>query len=113
MFDNSGNIGSSTFNINVITSVYDNMPPILTTNTLTDRTDTTAKLHLVTSELLRKCKIRYRIIGDTQWMEQVLNPSSMVFDVNLSNLLSGQAYEYQYTLEDNSGNQSITEWVGI
>ena len=105
MFDTSGNIGSADYSfVNFTMPAYDQTPPILTTNTLTAKTDTTAKLHLTTNEQLKKLKVHYRIIGSTAWTEQLLSPTTTSFDVNLSNLISGQSYEYQYTLEDSSGN---------
>lgn len=113
MFDTNGNIGSSNFNMIISTPAYDQTPPAIVTNTLTQKTATTAKLHLVTSEQLNKLRIRYRVIGTTQWIEQALTPSTTSFDVNLSGLLSGQSYEYQYVLDDSSGNQLLTEWTGL
>jgi len=113
MFDTSGNIGGSTMNIIVSTPLYDETPPALSENALTDRTDTTATLHLVTNELLKRLRIRYRLIGAYEWLEQELIPTALEFDVNLAGLVSGQGYEYQYILEDSSGNQTITEWAGV
>ena len=112
MIDTCGNYRMASW-LSVGTNFYDETPPAITSNTLTQRTATTAKLHLVTSELLNKLRIRYRIIGTTQWTEQTLAPSTTSFDVNISGLLSGQAYEYQYILDDNSGNQYLTEWVRV
>ena len=95
------------------TPAFDETPPTLHQSTLTAKTATTATLHLVTGEVLKKLKTRYRIVGTTQWTEQVVIPTALAFDVSLSNLISGQLYEYQYVLEDGAGNQSITEWVRV
>ena len=113
MFDTSGNIGGSTFNINVTTPVYDETPPSIITNTLTQRTDTTATFNLTTSELLKRLRIRYRIIGSDIWTEQELVPTALSFNVSLSGLLAGQQYEYQYVLDDSSNNQYLTEWERV
>ncbi len=91
----------------------DETPPAVVTSTVTAKTATTATIHVVTSELLKKLRVRYRVIGTTQWIEQTLIPTTLAFDINLINLLAGQAYEYQYTLDDKSDNQSLTEWVGV
>jgi len=53
------------------------------------------------------------LVGAALWEEQVLMPSAVDFDVNISNLLPAQIYEYQYFLEDNNGNKSIMEWERI
>ena len=63
------------------------------------------------NEILKKLKIRYRIVGTTEWLEQTILPTGTAFDVTLTGLLAGQSYEYQYTLEDQSANQTLTEWV--
>ena len=88
-------------------------PPQITSNTLTAKTATAATLHIVTTGLLKKLRTRYRIVGTTTWTEQVLIPTTLAFDVNLAGLISGQLYEYQYVLEDNSGNQSVMEWARV
>jgi hypothetical protein len=113
MIDMSGNANGSTMTLNVSTPALDETPPVLVQNIVIERTETTAKLHVVTNELLKKLKIRYRIVGSAEWLEQTILPSAMAFDVNLTGLLSVQSYEYQYTLEDKSGNQTLTEWEGL
>jgi len=112
MLDTSGNgtLGGYKF-ITFTTPNIDETPPAIIENTLIQKTDTTAKLHLTTSELLNKIRIRYRVVSAADWTEQTLMPVALAFDVNLAGLLSGQAYEYQYILDDKSDNQSITEWV--
>lgn len=58
-------------------------------------------------------KVRCRIAGTTNWTEQLISPTAIAFDVNLTGLLAGQAYEYQYLMEDNAGNQTLTEWAAL
>ena len=99
--------------ITTSTPVLDETPPQVTSNTLTAQTATSATFHVVTTELLKKIRIRYRIVGTTTWTEIVIIPTALAFDVSLTNLLAGQLYEYQYVLDDKSDNQSITEWVGV
>ena len=113
MIDMSGNGSGQPFNINVMTPALDETPPSITQNTLVERTATTAKFHVVTSEILKKLKIRYRIVGTDEWLEQTILPTGTAFDVTLTGLLTGQSYEYQYTLEDQSANQTLTEWAGL
>ena len=50
-------------------------------------------------------------MGSDLWDEIVLIPETLDFDITLTGLLAGREYEYQYILEDNSGNQFITEWI--
>ena len=113
MIDMSGNGSGQPFNINVMTPALDETAPVLIQNTVIEKTATTAKLHVVTNEILRKLKVRYRIVGTEEWLEQVTVPSGTSFDVNLTGLVAGQSYEYQYTLEDQSANQTLTEWAGL
>ena len=110
MLDTSGN-NIQYYDSVLATPSLDEMPPSIISNVVTARTATTAKLHVVTNELLKKLKVRYRIVGTTEWLEQTVLPTSTAFDISLTGLLSGQSYEYQYTLEDKSANQTLTEWV--
>jgi len=112
MLDTSGNYSLSG-GIITATSVYDETPPVITESTLVERTDTTVRLHLITNELLKKIRARYRVVGTTEWLEQELIPTALAFDINFAGLIAGQLYEYQYVLEDNSGNQTITEWEKV
>ena len=114
MIDTSGNTsGSGNLTFLTSTPAFDETPPALPQSTLLEKTSTTLKLHLVAGEVLKKLKTRYRVVGTTTWTEQVIIPTALAFDINLSGLLSGQLYEYQYVLEDGSGNQALTEWVGV
>ena len=110
MWDTTGH-GSFGGYFDTSTPALDETPPVITQNTVVERTLTTAKLHIVTNELLKKLKIRYRIVGTDEWLEQTVVPTGTAFDVTLTGLLAGQSYEYQYTLEDQSANQTLTEWV--
>jgi hypothetical protein len=114
LFDMSGNINGYTAEGNTgTTSLYDETPPSIASNALVERTDTTARFHLTTNELLKKLRVRYRMVGATAWDELVATPTTLDFDVDISGLSAGQEYEYQYILDDNSNNQLITEWVKI
>jgi hypothetical protein len=113
MFDTSGNISASNMNIILSTPALDETPPVVTENTLTERTDTTATFHLVSGEPIKKLRVRYRLVGDTLRTEQVLIPVGLAFDVNLAGLTPGQIYEYQYAIEDNAGNLTLTEWEKV
>mgnify|MGYP003395083308 CR=1 FL=1 len=114
MVDTSGNGSTSwTGTIIISTPVLDEIPPVIVSSTVTAKTDTAATIHVVTSEQLKKLRVRYRVVGTTAWTEQTLIPTTLAFDINLTSLLTGQAYEYQYTLDDNSGNQDLTGWVGV
>ena len=95
------------------TPVLDQTPPQMISNTLTVKTAATATFHVVTTELLKKLRVRYRIVGATTWTETSLIPTALAFDVSLSDLLLGQLYEYQYVLTDKSNNQFVTEWVAV
>jgi len=111
MLDTSSNYTKLTDNTDTYsTPIFDYTPPAITENTVTNKTNTTFTTHITTNELLKKLIIRYRIISSDQWMEEVFIPSMPSFDLTISDLLSGQSYEYQYVLEDNSGNQLMTEW---
>ena len=112
MWDTNGN-GSFAGYFNISTPALDETPPAITQNTVTVRTATTATLHLVTNEILKKLKVRYRVVGTAEWLEQTILPTTTAVDINLTGLLTGQSYEYQYTLEDQSANQTLTEWRGL
>lgn len=78
---------------------------------LIERTDTSVKFHLVTDKFIKKIMIRYRMIDTEQWLEQELIPTSLAVDAVISDIQTGRPYEYQYVLEHDNGEQSITEWV--
>ena len=114
MMDQSGKYSSPNINfIHSTESAEDEIPPQVVERTVTERTDTTATLHLLTNELLRKLKVHYRIVGTDEWMEQSVLETNNTFDSTLTGLQSGASYEYRYVLEDLSGNQLITDWEGL
>jgi hypothetical protein len=109
--DMNGNPNISTSPDTVSTgSAEDEIPPVVTEQTVVERTETTATLHVVTNELLRKMKVQYRIAGTDEWMEQVILETNTIYQPLLEGLLTGASYEYRYILEDLSGNQLITDW---
>jgi hypothetical protein len=111
MSSNYRTIGYGDYTIS--TPVLDEQIPLVTADTVMERTDTTAKLHLVFSEPIKNLRVRYRLTSDTFWEEQVLIPVGLAYDVDLAGLIPGQSYEYQYILMDNGGNQTVTEWEQV
>ena len=95
------------------TPELDETPPEVVESSVIEKTDTTVKLHLETNEPLRKLTVRYRLVGSIEWLEEEIIPVALAFDIELAELTTGAFYEYQYVLEDETGNQTITEWEKI
>ena len=75
------------------------------------------KLHFETNEALRNLTVRYRIIGTLEWLELEVDEEiirlALAFNIDLAELTANEFYEYQYVLEDEDGNQTITEWERV
>lgn len=113
MMDLNGNynVGNA---VNAPTSSYDEIPPSITKVSITERTATSVNLRFETDEdWIDKIRVRYRIVGTTEWSEQTETPFFTPFSVNLTGLVAGQSYEYQSILEDGHGNQLVTAWEGL
>jgi len=111
MIDTSGNAnGSGTMSFIKSTPPLDETPPVIVDALIVERVDTTVTMHLEVSEQLSRLRVRYRVVGSTEWIEEEKIPLSLVFDISLAGLLAGASYEYQYLIEDSSGNQTLTEW---
>ncbi|MBI4398353.1 MAG: RHS repeat-associated core domain-containing protein, partial [Candidatus Omnitrophica bacterium] len=91
----------------------DETPPQVTERTILERTSTTATVKLISSELLRKLKLQYRVAGTEEWWEEAVLETASTFQIPLTTLGAGTSYEYRYILEDLSGNQLVTAWEGL
>jgi hypothetical protein len=97
----------------IMTHTTDETPPEIVEEIVTERTDTSITINMTVSEQIRKVRMRYRIFGATDWIEEDVTPLAywfLNFDITLSGLSEGDTYEYQYIIDDREGNQHITDW---
>ena len=114
LVDMNGNYSAPS--ITLITSTQgseDEAVPQVVQRVVLEKTATTARLKVVTNELLRKMKVQYRIVGTDEWIEQSTISTKDNFETLLTGLQMGSVYEYRYVLEDLSGNQLITDWTNL
>ena len=65
------------------------------------------------SEVIKRLRVRYRIAGTDEWTEKVIEVSSDAYQFTIDGLSAGTDYEYQYALEDLSGNTLMTDWDNL